>query len=308
MANLQLQQLGQVAQKQTQEIVKIGMDTVAGFEAMQRIAKMYSTSQIVPKIYQGTENIGNCVIAIDMANRLKMHPLMVMQNLYIVYGQPSWSSKFLIATFNQCGRFSSIQYEMIGEKNTDTWGCVAFAMEKETGNIIKSAEVTIGIAKKEGWFSKNGSKWQTMPELMLQYRAASLLIRTHAPEISMGLSTEEEVFDMQQDERGNYIVTDLENAYIPPAKPVETAPDKKELTAEAETVSEKPKKERSKKETPAETPAEEKSPFRQYMDSMSPEERLAEEQKIKTEKEHRREEKIIQSNFVDDDSFYTNGK
>jgi hypothetical protein len=147
-----------------------------------------------------------------------------------------------------------------------------------------------------------------MPELMLQYRAASLLIRTHAPEISMGLSTEEEIFDMQQDERGSYIVTDIENAYIPPAKPVETAPDKKELPAEAETVSEKPKKERSKKETPAETPAEEKSPFRQYMDSMSTKERLAEEQKIKTEKEHRREEKIIQSNFVDDDSFYTNGK
>ncbi len=64
----------------------------------------------------------------------------------------------------------------------------------------------------------------------------------------------------------------------------------------------------AKNEQPAETLAEEKSPFRQYMDSMSPEERLAEEQKIKTEKEHGREEKIIQSNFVDDDSFYTNGK
>ncbi len=328
MANLQLQQLGQVAQKQTQEIVKIGMDTVAGFEAMQRIAKMYSTSQIVPKIYQGTENIGNCVIAIDMANRLKMHPLMVMQNLYIVYGQPSWSSKFLIATFNQCGRFSSIQYEMISEKNTDTWGCIAYAMEKETGNIIKSAEVTIGIAKKEGWFSKGGSKWQTMPELMLQYRAASLLIRTHAPEISMGLSTEEEIFDMQEDAKGSYIVTEVANAYVPSAKLVEEASEEKELLSAAEVkteafegtvmpaATEKSKRERSKKDVPAtvqntaepHAEAEEKSPFRQKLDSMSPEERAAEEAQITAENERRRKAKVIQSNFEDDDAFYTNGR
>lgn len=220
MANLALNQLGNIA-TQKQELVKINMETVAGFEGLQRVAKMYSSSQIVPKQYQGAENIGNCVIAIDMANRLKMHPLMVMQNLYIVYGQPSWSSKFLIATFNQCGRYSSIQYEMIGQKNTDSWGCIAYAMEKDTKNIIKSAEITIAIAKKEGWYTKNGSKWQTIPELMLQYRAASLLIRTHAPEISMGLNTEEEIFDMYQDEDKNYSIASIENAYIPPTKPIE---------------------------------------------------------------------------------------
>ena len=308
MANLQLQQLGQVAQKQAEQIVKISMNTVEGFVALQRVASMFCKSDLVPKQFHGAENLSNAIIAVDMAMRLNMSPLMVMQNLYIVYNKPGWSSQFLIATFNKLGKYSSIQYKMIGEKGKDSWGCYAYAKEKDTGNEIRGAEVTIEMSKKEGWYNKTGSKWQTMPEVMLQYRSAAFLIRTHAPEISMGIPTQEEVFDMQQDERGNYIVTDLENAYIPPAKPVETAPDKKELPAEAETVSEKPKKERSKKETPAETPAEEKSPFRQYMDSMSTKERLAEEQKIKTEKEHRREEKIIQSNFVDDDSFYTNGK
>lgn len=236
MANLALNQLGNIAiQKQEkQELVKINMETVAGFEGLQRVAKMYSLSQIVPKQYQGAENIGNCVIAIDMANRLKMHPLMVMQNLYIVYGQPSWSSKFLIATFNQCGRYSSIQYEMIGQKNTDSWGCIAYAMEKDTKNIIKSAEITIAIAKKEGWYTKNGSKWQTIPELMLQYRAASLLIRTHAPEISMGLNTEEEIFDMYQDEDKNYSIASIENAYIPPTKPIEENPNQTQKIKEPE--------------------------------------------------------------------------
>lgn len=243
MANLQLQQLGQVAQKQMQQAVKISMDTVEGFVALQRVANMYCTSSLVPKQYQGSDNLGNTIIAVDMAIRLNMHPLMVMQNLYIVYNQPSWSSKFLIATFNQCGRFSSIQYEMTGEKGTDTWGCIAWAKEKETGNLIKSAEVTIAIAKKEGWYGKSGSKWQTMPELMLQYRAASLLIRTHAPEISMGLSTQEEVFDMQKDDTGNYIVADVTSAYVPPAKPVEEKTE--ELPEETANKIQKP---RAKKE------------------------------------------------------------
>ena len=37
---------------------------------------------------------------------------MVMQNLYIVYGRPSWSSKFLIATINTCGRFEPLKFEL----------------------------------------------------------------------------------------------------------------------------------------------------------------------------------------------------
>ncbi len=316
MANLVLSQLGQVAQKQMQQAVKISMDTVEGFVALQRVANMYCTSSLVPKQYQGADNLGNAVIAVDMAIRLNMHPLMVMQNLYIVYNQPSWSSKFLIATFNQCGRFSSIQYEMTGEKGTDSWGCIAWAKEKETGNLIKSAEVTIAIAKKEGWYGKSGSKWQTMPELMLQYRAASLLIRTHAPEISMGLSTQEEVFDMQKDDTGNYIVADVTNAYVPPAKPVEEKAE--ELPDETGNKIQKPRKQKEKVAETVQESATNAQPAPAQQGQKTEQEILAEDmadikrqeqaEQTQNNKAHIREEKIIQSNFVDDDSFYVNGK
>lgn len=316
MANLALSQLGQVAQKQMQQAVKISMDTVEGFVALQRVANMYCTSSLVPKQYQGADNLGNAVIAVDMAIRLNMHPLMVMQNLYIVYNQPSWSSKFLIATFNQCGRFSSIQYEMTGEKGTDSWGCIAWAKEKETGNLIKSAEVTIAIAKKEGWYGKSGSKWQTMPELMLQYRAASLLIRTHAPEISMGLSTQEEVFDMQKDDTGNYIVADVTNAYVPPAKPVEEKAE--ELPEETGNKIQKPRKQKEKVAETVQESATNAQPAPAQQGQKTEQEILAEDmadikrqeqaEQTQNNKAHIREEKIIQSNFVDDDSFYVNGK
>lgn len=172
----------------------------SNFEAAQRMAMALSKSTIVPKIYQSTTDnpaaVANCIIALETANRIGASPLLVMQNLYIVHGTPGWSSKFLIACLNTCGRFTAIQYEMCGEQGNDNYGCRALATEKATGKVIYGAWVTIEMAKKEGWFSKSGSKWQTMPELMLQYRSAAFFQRAYAPEISMGMLSAEEVQDV----------------------------------------------------------------------------------------------------------------
>jgi len=53
------------------------------------------------------------------------------------------------------------------------------------------------MARKEGWVSKSGSKWVTMPQLMLRYRAAAFFIRTTAPELTMGLHTDDEIIDIE---------------------------------------------------------------------------------------------------------------
>lgn len=150
-----------------------------------------SRSTIIPKDFQNKPE--NCIIALNMANRLGADPLMVMQNLYIVSGKPGWSSQFLISTFNTCGRFTAIRYSFSGEG--DKWGCEAYSTEKSTGEVLTGSKVTIAIAKSEGWYSKSGSKWQTMPQQMLMYRAASWFVRAYAPEISMGLQTVEEIVD-----------------------------------------------------------------------------------------------------------------
>lgn len=175
--------------------VTAGFQSAEGFNLLQRMATMFSSSTLVPQQFQGKQNFSNCVIALNMAQRLGADPLMVMQNLYVVYGTPSWSSKFMIAMFNQCGRYESIHYEETGEKGTDTQGVIAWAKEKSTGEILKGPEVTIKIAKEEGWYAKNGSKWKTMSDQMLRYRAAAWFIRTTAPELSMGLQTVDEVTD-----------------------------------------------------------------------------------------------------------------
>ena len=154
-------------------------------------------SSLVPQQFQGEQNFGNAIIALEMAQRMNASPLMVMQNLYIVYGNPGWSSKFLIATFNQCGRFEAIKYKETGKKGTDSQGIIAYTREKGSDEIIQGPEVTILIAKQEGWYDKKGSKWKTMPDQMLRYRAAAWLIRTTAPEISMGLQTTDEIIDVE---------------------------------------------------------------------------------------------------------------
>lgn len=166
----------------------------SNFDTAQRMAKALCSSTIVPTAYQGTNNLANCIIALDIANRLNSNPLMIMQNLYVVHGMPSFSSKFLIACLNNCGKFSPIRYEFKGKEGSDDWSCRASAVDKQ-GEILYGAWVSIKMAKSEGWFSKNGSKWQTMPELMLQYRAAAFFQRVYAPEISMGLITREEFDD-----------------------------------------------------------------------------------------------------------------
>ena len=179
-----------------------GFNNLQSFEYAQRAAKLLSSSSLVPKEYQN--NIPNCVIALNMANRMKADPLMVMQNLYIVHGKPGWSSQFLISTFNACGRFSAIRYEWCGDPDTDSRGCRAYAIEKETGETLFGSVVTIKIAKDEGWYSKNGSKWVTMPQQMLMYRAAAWFIRAYAPELAMGMHTEDEIIDMEEVAPGKF--------------------------------------------------------------------------------------------------------
>lgn len=172
--------------------------TVQQFEVMQRMGKMYASSTIIPDTYRG--NLGNCIIALDMAMRMGANALMLMQNLYIVHGNPAFSSKFLIATINASGRFSPLRYEFKGKEGGKDYGCrcVAYeASDKEHREPLAGDWITMEMAEKEGWTKKPGSKWLSMPNQMLRYRAAAFWQRVYCPEISMGLLTKEEADDIQ---------------------------------------------------------------------------------------------------------------
>jgi hypothetical protein len=170
---------------------------VKKFELQQRMGQMLTASTIVPETYRG--NLGNCVIAIDMAQRMNMNPIMVMQNLYIVHGNPAWSARFMVACVNQCGRFTPLEYEVVGENPADkAFKCRALAYDR---NDVKKERplygtwITWAMVDGEGLSKKSGSKWLTMPEQMFRYRAASYWAKVYAPEISMGFPTRDELAD-----------------------------------------------------------------------------------------------------------------
>lgn len=202
------------------------------FDTMQRVCKLFASSELVPDMYKVSDKnpiekaMANCMIAIEIAQRIGASPLMVMQNMVPIYGKPSWSSKFLVATVNTCGRFNPLQYRftekgMLGMVDyTDyVWDnasrskravtkqfdgkkvmdieCVAFTTAKGSEKLLESSPVSIRLAIQEGWYTKNGSKWQTMTKQMLMYRAASFWTSAYAPELSMGMKTIEENQDIQ---------------------------------------------------------------------------------------------------------------
>ena len=164
------------------------------FEVVQRMGSMFAQSTIVPDVYKN--NIGNCAIAVDLAMSMNANPLMVMQNLHIVYGQPSFSSQFLIACVNVTGKYQPLKFELKGDEGSLSRACrvVSYEMwDKERKYPIEGTWVSMKMATDEGWVKRSGSKWQTMPEQMLKYRAAAFWQRTYCPEVSKGLYTREEL-------------------------------------------------------------------------------------------------------------------
>lgn len=172
------------------------------FQRIFDIGKMFASSSLVPQNYQGKPM--DCTIALDMANRMGVSPMMVMQNLYVVKGKPVWSGQACMSMIKAAPGFRNVRPVYTGERNTDAWGCYISAEYTDTGETVRGVEVTIAMAKAEGWYSKKDkygnetSKWQTMPELMLAYRAAAFFARVHIPNSLMGVYVEGEVEDINK--------------------------------------------------------------------------------------------------------------
>lgn len=232
--------------QQTQGNFTINYFNAEHLNSVQRIAKMFCASDLVPKIYRIDEvgenkAIANTIIALDMASRLNANPLMIMQNLNIIQGRPSWSSKFLIAMVNTCGKYEQLEYKFenrgkiknipyieyvwengravsknrIFSEEIDNIVCYAYTKKHGKDEVLQSTEISMEMAIKEGWYTKAGSKWPIMPKQMLIYRASSFWCSIYAPDLSMGIKTIEEnedIEDVQAEVIPNKQVKDLNDS------------------------------------------------------------------------------------------------
>jgi hypothetical protein len=179
-----------------------------GFELVQRQAKMLASSSMVPAQFQGDKNLGNCIIAMELAERMKVSVFALMQAMYVVHGKPGLEGKFIAALINQSGIFGQLQYEYQGQGKTDKGidrpeRCRALAINVRTSEVIYGPWITWDMVKANGWQKdKVGqnrteiSKWQLLPELMFPYRAATYFARVNCPEVLMGMMLREEVEEL----------------------------------------------------------------------------------------------------------------
>jgi|SRR5690242_2061866 len=195
-------------QNQLETIPNQSAFSLQGFEHAQRVAKMLSISTLIPEQYRG--KVENVMIAMEMSNRMNISPLMVMQNLYIVKGNPGWSGPFVIAMINSSKRFlTSLDFEKSGEG--DNYGYTAWCLNLD-GKRIEGTKVDWKMVKGENWLDKPGSKWKTMPEQMFRYRAAAFFGRVHTPDLLMGMQTADEIIDIGVAKEA-HTVEELETLY-----------------------------------------------------------------------------------------------
>lgn len=168
------------------------------FTAAMQMADALSKSTIIPRDYQG--NPSNCLIAVEISSRMNASPMMVMQHLFVVNGRPAWSSQWIVAMINQSRKYKTeLQYEFGYAPEDGSLSCYAWAIDQQ-GHRVEGPKITMKMAEAEGWLNKNGSKWKTMPQVMIQYRAASFFGRKNCPDMIMGIYSREEVLDMDLDE------------------------------------------------------------------------------------------------------------
>jgi hypothetical protein len=157
----------------------------------QRVANLFASSQLVPQHLRG--KVADCFIALHMAERLKEDPLIVMQNIVIVSGKAGWMTQYMIGRANRSGVFKGrINWRTTGAG--DKLEVTAFATLADTGDEV-SATTSMAMAKAEGWTSNK--KYQSMPEHMLRWRSATMLIRLFCPEVMLGIPAADELEDVQ---------------------------------------------------------------------------------------------------------------
>lgn len=157
------------------------------------IAVQLAKSDIIPKEYQNKPQ--NIMVALELSQNMNLTPFLVMQNLSVINGKTSWSGSFCKFLIERTGKYTDLELNYIGTKGKDDYGCYLSATRVSDNKKIKGPEVTMAIAREEGWIARN-KKWITLQDNMLAYRCQSFFARIYCPEALNGIYTDDETFEI----------------------------------------------------------------------------------------------------------------
>ncbi|MDY7038751.1 MAG: hypothetical protein SV375_21680 [Thermodesulfobacteriota bacterium] len=193
--------LGLITSSQNQSIFL----SLERFEFAKKVASMLAGSDMVPEHFRGRNGVGNCMIMLNLSERLGVDVFGLMQVSYTVHGRPGFESKLPVALFNTRTQLfhPPLRWEMEGDfPKGDDAKCRAYAIDKETGEALYGEWIDWELVKSSGWYDKPGfdktpksNFWHTMPGQMFRYRAASFFINAYEPGLKMGIMTVDELED-----------------------------------------------------------------------------------------------------------------
>jgi hypothetical protein len=165
------------------------------FEHIWRIAKVFSETSMVPSVFQ--KKPADCMVAIQMAMRCGIDPMMFLQNSYVISGKPSIETKLAIAMLLKSGRIrGTITYAFSGQGKS--LACTASCVTADTGELIEHT-LTWDTVERNKWHES--AFWKKDPELMIQYRSAMRLIRSHFPDVLLGCYSKDELEDIDSEQQ-----------------------------------------------------------------------------------------------------------
>lgn len=162
--------------------------------AEQKILQIQNTSIIPLELRGKTQEL----IELDKMADYKGIPLLnLLSNIQFLDGKMGWRSTYIIASINKAkDRFSApLNFRSLGKEGDRSFGFKAYTYDMK-GNLIEGPAITLEIADKSGWTKKENSSWNTLPDLMLRYRAATLFGRLYAPDLLDGIHTIDELVDI----------------------------------------------------------------------------------------------------------------
>jgi len=172
-----------------------------------RMAEMLSSSQMVPKNYQGKPQ--DALVAMMMGSELGLNPIQSLANVAVINGKPAIYGDALLALVQNHPKYGD--HEETFDETTMTATCTVWRKGDKTGHTVTFSQAD---AKQAGLWGKQGP-WATYPKRMLMWRARGYALRDKFADALGGLITAEEARDIPEQDMGT-----AQRAEAKPEEPV----------------------------------------------------------------------------------------